>query len=68
MRKSQHLQDGYGPRTSGALESGSDREVVTLEKHGVYELIPITSVPTGQRVIGTRWVNKKKQMARTKAV
>ena len=32
----------------------SDREVASLEKHGVYELMPIISVSTGQRVIGTR--------------
>ena len=41
-------------------KAASDREAASLEEHGVYELIPITSVPTGQRVIGTRWVNKIK--------
>ena len=37
-----------------------DREIVSLEKPGVYELVSITAVPTGQRVIGTWWVNKIK--------
>ena len=41
-------------------KAASDREVASLEKHGVCELIPIISVPTGQRVIDTRWVNKIK--------
>lgn len=37
-----------------------DRQVASLEEHGVYGLIPTNSVPTGQRVIGTRWVNEIK--------
>ena len=41
-------------------KAASNREVASLEKHGVYELIPIVSVPTGQRVIGTLWVSKVK--------
>ena len=41
-------------------KAASDREVASLEKRGVYELIPITSVPTEQRMIGIRWVNKIK--------
>ena len=34
----------------------SDKEIASLEKHGVYELVPITSVPNGRKVVGTRWV------------
>ena len=34
----------------------SDKDTASLEKHGVYELVPITSVPNGQKVVGTRWV------------
>ena len=34
-----------------------DKVITSLEKHGVYELLPITSVPNGQNVVGTRcWV------------
>ena len=38
----------------------SDNEIASLEKHGVYELVPITSVPNLRIVIGTRWVYKIK--------
>ena len=41
----------------------SDKEIASLEKHGVYDLVPITSVPNGRKVLGTRWVYKlKKQL------
>ena len=41
----------------------SDKEITSLEKHGVYELIPITSVPNGRKVVDSRWVYKlKKQL------
>ena len=35
----------------------SYKEIASLEKHGVYELISITSVPNGRQVVGTRWVH-----------
>ena len=38
----------------------SGKEIASLEKHGVYELVPITSVPNGRKVVGTRWVYKMK--------
>ena len=38
----------------------SDKEITSLEKHGVYELVPITSVPNGRKVVGARWVYKIK--------
>ena len=38
----------------------SDKEIASLEKHGVYELVLLTSVPNGRKVIGTRWVYKIK--------
>ena len=34
--------------------------VRSLEKHGVYELVPIPSVPNGRKVVGTRWVYRIK--------
>ena len=37
-----------------------DKEIASLEKHGVYEVVPITSVPNGRKVVGTRWVYKIK--------
>ena len=35
-------------------EAASDKKIATLEKHGVFELIPITSVPARHKVVGTR--------------
>ena len=35
-------------------------ERASQEKHGVYELVPVTAVPAGQSVIGTRRVTKVK--------
>ena len=29
---------------------------MSLEKHGVFELVPITSVPAGHKVVSTSWV------------
>lgn len=41
-------------------KAASDKEIASMDKHGVYELVPITAVPTGQRVVGTRWINSIK--------
>ena len=29
-------------------------DTASLENHGVYEMVPITSVPSGRKVVGTR--------------
>lgn len=41
-------------------KAASDKEIASLNKRGVYELVPITAVPTGQRMVGTRWINNIK--------
>ena len=38
----------------------SDKEIASMEKHGVYEVVPIILVPGGRKVVGTRWVYKIK--------
>ena len=38
----------------------SDKTIASLEHHGVLNLAPITSVPSGQKVVGARWVFKIK--------
>ena len=38
----------------------SDKEIASLKKHGVYELVPITTVPDGRKAVGVRWVYKIK--------
>ena len=35
-------------------KTSSDNEIASLEKHGVFDLVPITSVPAGHKVVGTR--------------
>ena len=42
------------------LKAVADKEIVSPKKHGVYELVPASSVPAGQKVVGSRWVNKIK--------
>ena len=37
-------------------KAASDGTIARLEKRGVYELVPITAVTAGQRLIGTQWV------------
>ena len=39
----------------------SDKEIASLEMHGVYELVPTSSVRNGPKSIGTRWVYKIKE-------
>ena len=41
-------------------KTASDKEIASLEKHGVFKLIPIISVPVGHKVVGTRWMLKFK--------
>ena len=35
-------------------KAASEKKILSLEKHGDFELIPITSVYTGHKVVGTR--------------
>ena len=41
---------------------------MSLGKHGVYELVPITSVPNGRKFVGTRWVYKINQKGYTEDI
>ena len=41
-------------------KAATEKEIASLKKHDVYELVPASSVPAGQKVIGSRWVNKIK--------
>ena len=38
----------------------SEKEIASLEKHGVFDLVSITSVPAAHKVVATRWVFKSK--------
>ena len=48
------------PPQAARWKVASDKEIASLKKHGAYELVPITSVPNGRKVGGTRWVYKIK--------
>ena len=41
-------------------KTASDKEMESLKKHGVFNLVLITSVLVGHRIVGTRWVRKIK--------
>ena len=38
----------------------SDKDIASLEKHGVFDLVRIISVHAGHKVVGTRWLFKVK--------
>ena len=40
--------------------AASGKEIASLKKHGVYELVSAFLVPAGQKVVGSRCVNKIK--------
>ena len=54
------FKKAMGLRHAARWKPAHDREVTSLEKHGVYELILTTSFQTGQRVVSARWGNKIK--------
>ena len=41
-------------------KAASVKEVASLKKNNVYTLVPTTAVPTGHKIIGSRWVYKVK--------
>ena len=41
-------------------KAASDKEVASLKNHNVYTLLPVTSVPAGHKIIGSRCVYKVK--------
>ena len=48
------------------MKAASDREITSLEKHAVYELVPITAVPAGQRVVCTRCISNEQLLNKLK--
>ena len=44
-----------------------DKEIASHKKHDVYELVPASYVPAGQKMVGSRWVNKIKADDRFKS-
>ena len=54
------FKEAMGLPQAARWKTASDKKIVSLEKHGVSDLVPITSVPAGHKVVGTRWVLKVK--------
>ena len=50
----EHLQGGHGLPKAARWKAASDKEIVSVEKHDVLKLVPITSVPAGHKIVGTR--------------
>ncbi len=48
-------------------QNAIQKEMSSLTEHEVYDLVPITSVPKGQKIIGSRFVFKQKADGRFKA-
>ena len=54
------FKEAVGLPQASHWKTASDKEIESLEKHGVFNLVLITSVLAGHRVVGTRWVRKIK--------
>ena len=48
------FKEAMGLPQVARLKTASDKEIASLEKHGVFDLVPTTSVPAGHKVVGTR--------------
>ena len=53
------FEEAMGLPQVARWKTASDRYTASLEKHGVYELAPVTRVLAGQRVVSTRCVTIK---------
>ena len=51
-------KEAVGLPQAAHWKTASDKEIESLEKHGVINLVLITSVLAGHKVVGTRWVRK----------
>ena len=54
------LKEEMTPPQAARWKVASDKEIASLEKHGVYARVPVPLVPNGRKVVGTRWVYKIK--------
>ena len=54
------FKEAMGLPQAARWKTASDKEIESLEKHGVFDLVPIISVPTGHKLVGTWWVFKNK--------
>ena len=54
------FKEAMGRPMVARWKTTSDEEIASLEKYGVFNLVPITSIPAGHKVAGTSWVCKIK--------
>lgn len=55
---SQHFRRSHDSIDQAQGKAAVDKEVASLRTNNVYALLPMTAVPTGQNIIGSRWVYK----------
>ena len=48
------FKEAMGLSQAARWKTASDKEIASLEKHGVLKLVSIASVPAGHKVVGTR--------------
>ena len=54
------FNEAVGLPQAAHWKTASDKEIESLEKHGVFNLVLITSILAGHRVVDTRWVREIK--------
>ena len=55
-----NFKEAMGLPQAARWKTVSDKVIANLEKHAVFNLVPITSVPAGHNVVGTKWMLKIK--------
>ena len=54
------LKDAMALSEAARGNAASDKEMERLRAHNIYDLVPITSISTGQKAISSRWVYEVK--------
>ena len=60
MKVPNTFKEGMSLPQAARRKEAADSEMASLNKHGVYELVPQTFIPAGQKVVDSRRVNKIK--------
>ena len=50
------FEEAMGLPEAALWKAASDRETTSQDQQHVYDLVPSTSIPTGQKSVGSRWV------------
>ena len=60
LEVSNTFKEAMSPPQAARWKAAAGKEIASLKKHGVYELVSSSSVSAEQKVVGSRWVNKIK--------